>query len=192
MDSKIDMADFLGKWTLIVGEVNTGKTTHAAKILAALCAAGLSQRIAVIDLAPEISADLAARKRVKGAGGRLAPPPNTEVIYLSTRLEPPRLSSANEEEAAAKAERNAEKIDNLFREYNAFDRDILFVNDISVYVQAGKAERLYGQLKKASTLVANGYYGTKLGGGTLSERERREMGMLIECVSARGRVIWKE
>ncbi len=193
MKAEMETAADIGKWTLIVGEVNTGKTTLSAKILESLCAHGLASRIAVVDLAPEIPEDLATGKKVKGAGGKLIPPSMTEVIYLSARLVPPRLSSASEEEEAlAKAAENARKIDRLFRDFNGFDRDILFVNDVSVYLHAARAEKLIGQMSKASTLVANGYYGRKLGGGAISEAERREMDVLIETVESRGRVIWKK
>ncbi len=189
MGEEISVSNFLGEWTLIIGDVNTGKTTLAADILKALCAEGLSPRIAVIDLAPEISEGLDSKKKVKGAGGRLFPPQGTEVIYLSARLDPPRLSSRSEEEAAAKAEKNVKKVDELFKVFNRLDRDVLFVNDISMAVQAGTAEELVQQMIKASTLIANGYYGKSLGSGILSERERQEMDRLIRDFNARGKLL---
>ena len=192
MYSRSDIADFLGKWTLIVGDVNTGKTTIAAKMLKDLCDAGLSPRIAIVDLAPEITGAFASGKKMKGVGGRLAPPPMTGVVCLSTRLDPPRLSSRNDEEAVTKAKLNAEKIDELFEEFNGFSRDILFVNDVSMYLQAGTAEKLVRLMEKASTLIANGYYGEKLGSGIVSERERREMEALMEYVEKKGQVIWEK
>jgi hypothetical protein len=185
------VSDFIGKWTLIVGDVNTGKTMLTTRILETLCAADLSSRIVIIDLAPEISQDLASGKNVKGAGGRLTQPSGTGVVYISSLFEPPRLSSRSEEEAIAKAERNAGKVDGLIEEFNRFNRDILFINDISIAVQAGTAEKLVQQMNSASTLVADGYYGKRLGSGVLSVRERQEMGGLIKHFRVNGRVIIK-
>jgi len=192
MQSDFNVREYLGKWTLIAGDVNTGKTTLSARILNAMCAQGFGPRIAVIDLAPEIPEALAAGRKLKGAGGKLVPPSMTGVIYLSTRLKPPRLSSRSEEEAIEKAGRNAVKIEKLFRDYDGFERDILFVNDVSMYLQAEKAEGLVRLMQKASTLIANGYYGKKLGSSIISERERREMEVLMKYVEAKGRIIRKK
>lgn len=192
MQSDINVHEYLGKWTLIAGDVNTGKTTLSASIMNAMCAQGFGPRIAIIDLAPEIPEALAAGRNLKGAGGKLLPPSMYEVIYLSDRLKAPRLSSRSEEEAVEKAGRNAVNIEKLFRGYNGFERDILFINDISLYLQAETAKKFIKQLAKAATLVANGYYGEKLGSGIISERERWEMEALIKYVEAKGQVIWKK
>ncbi len=189
MQPEVPVGEYLGKWTLVVGDVNTGKTTITAGILRALCVQGLDGRIAVIDLAPEIPEELAAKRKLAGAGGRLVPPPMTGVIYLSTNLEPPRLSSKSEEEAVGKAGENAKKIEKLFCDFAGSARDILFVNDISIYLQAGTAQKFVSAVEKVTTLVANGYYGEKLGGGVVSGRERKEMEALMKYTEAKGRVI---
>ncbi len=186
---RIDWEECLGKWTLIVGDVNTGKTTLTARFLAAMCAGGLAPRIAVVDLAPEIPAGLALKKALRGAGGHLIPPVRG-VTYLGTILPPPRLSSKSEEEAVAKAGENRGKIEALFAAFSASGRDILFINDLTLYLQAGTAEKFLEMTKTAETVVANGYYGKKLGGGAMSERERRETEALIAHASShRGEII---
>ena len=95
----IEAPDILGKRILITGEVNTGKTTLTRTLLEALCRDGLGFRIAIIDMAPEIPEETALAKGLRGIGGRLLPFGWDDVLYLSTSIIPPRLSSKTEEEA---------------------------------------------------------------------------------------------
>ncbi len=175
MERELNISEFLGKRTLILGDVNTGKTTLTQRILEAVCRAGLASRIVIIDMAPEIPEAIIREKKLRGVGGRLQPPTGEDVIYLRDDLVPPRLSSKIEAEAVEKAVRNARKIEVLFWKYHELQRDILFMNDISLYLQAGRAAQLVRRMEKAATVVANGYFGEKLGSGTLSRREREEM-----------------
>ena len=175
MGQKIDVGKYLGRRTLILGDVNTGKTTLTQMILDALCFEGLGPRIAVIDMAPEIPQALAKKRSLGGIGGTLSPPAAQDVAYLQNRLAPPRLASRSDEEALAKAARNARKIETLFSLFRDLRRDILFINDVSLYLQAGTAEDLMTHVSPAVTIVANGYFGEKLGGGALSDREREQM-----------------
>lgn len=139
---------------------------------------GLADRIVIIDLAPEIPETVMLNRKMEGIGGKLLPPEEESVIYLSERLVPPRLTSKTDEEAIEKAHQNALKIMNLLKEYNILGRDILFVNDISLALQAETAKRMVELMRNAETLVANGYYGKELGVSILSQRERQEMDLL--------------
>jgi hypothetical protein len=56
-------------------------------------------------------------------------------------------------------------------------------------VQAGTAESLIGWLDRAATVIANGYWGQRLGGGTLTERERAETAKLKSYFEQKGRVL---
>ncbi len=174
-----DFRSVLNKRILITGEVNTGKTTAARAILDGLCSLGFSGRIAVIDMAPEIPEEIAIGRGLKGVGGKLVPEGWDDVIYLAATLHPPRLSSKSEDEALTVASENREKADRLFEEFRSSDRDMLFLNDVSMYLQAGSADKLLRYTVPASTLIANGYYGSKLGAGILSARETAEMDRLI-------------
>lgn len=171
--------DITGKRILITGEVNTGKTTLARELMNTLCFRGLSHRMAVIDMAPEIPEEIALRRGMKGVGGRLVPAACEGVLYLTVPLRPPRLSAGTEEEALAVAAQNRELIDGLFARFRTYPRDILFINDVSMYVQAGRADDLLRWIAGTPTVVANGYYGLRLGTGTLSRREAEEMEKLI-------------
>jgi len=175
MKLEISISEFLGKRTLILGDVNTGKTTLTKRILEAMCGQGLGPQMVIIDMAPQIPEAIIRENGLRGVGGRLEPPAGEDVIYLRKDLVPPRLSSKSEAEAQEKAIQNARKIEILFWQYHELQRDILFMNDISLYLQAGRSAQLVRWMEKARTVVANGYFGEKLGSGTLSRRERDEI-----------------
>lgn len=177
-EKAVDHTRYLYKRTLIVGDVNTGKTTFCLAILEAMCGGDLAARIAVVDLAPEIPESVKLNRGIKGVGGKLWPLPKENIVYLSASLVAPRLTSASEAEALEKARLNAQKIEALFRQYPQLERDILFINDISLALQAGTAEELIPFLASAGTIVANGYYGTKLAAGKLSQWELEQMNLL--------------
>ena len=180
---------YLGKKTLILGDVNSGKTTLCREILEGFCRHGLGERIAVIDLAPDIPEEVLRARGLTGVGGRLEPPSGSGAAYLHVPVIAPRLTSSSEAEALEKARRNRESIEGLFRQFEALGRDILFVNDVSLYLQAGDPERLAHVLGRAATAVVNGYFGEALGPGELSRREREAMERLAGWFRSRGTVI---
>ena len=177
-------ADLLGKKLLVMGDINAGKTTLCRQWLARLCAHGLGARIVVLDLAPDIPPTLAQARGLAGAGGYLLPPPDSDVLDLRTHLHAPRLSSATEAEAEEKAAHNARAIEALFDRFPqpGSGRDVLFVNDVTLYLQAGCASTLIGKIGRAdvTTLVVNGYWGQRLGDSALSRREREQTRRLRE------------
>lgn len=175
MRREIDTAEFLGKRTLIVGDINTGKTTLTRRILDVLCRQGLGPKIVIIDMAPEVPEELIREKGLTGIGGRLRPPAGGDVVYMRVDLIPPRLSSKSDAEAEEKAIQNARKIEVLFWKYHELGRGVLFMNDISLYLQAGRSVQLARWMEGSKTVVANGYFGKELGSGALSRREKKEM-----------------
>ncbi len=186
-------ADLLGKKLLVMGDINAGKTTLCRQWLARLCAQGQGGRIVVLDLAPDIPPALAQARGLAGAGGYLLPPPDSDVLDLRTHLHAPRLSSATEAEAEEKAAENARAIEALFDQLppSGSGRDVLFINDVTLYLQAGFAADLLGNLGKAdfTTLVVNGYWGQRLGDSALSRREREQTRRLREHFANHGQVL---
>ena len=172
-------AGCLGKKILVIGDVNTGKTTLCKRWLTELCQQGLGARIALLDLAPTISRELALQRGIVGAGGELRAPAGSEVLDLRATLEPPRLSSSSEGEALEKAERNAQLIETLSCQLEP-QRDILFINDVTLFLQARSAASLIksARFDRRTTLVINGYRGERLGGGALTRHETAEMSEL--------------
>ena len=185
----MEVASYLGKKTLIIGDVNSGKTTLTREILDGFCRQGLGGRIVVMDLAPEIPEEVLRRRGLAGVGGRLEPPGGCGAATLHATIIAPRLTSSSEEEAMEKAGWNRRVIDGLLTRFESLDRDILFVNDVSLYLQAGDLDRITGLLEKTGTVVVNGYFGEKLGRGELSRREREAMKGLAAWFRSRGTVI---
>jgi len=183
--------DYLGKKLLILGEVGTGKTTLCRQMLDYLCRQGLGTRTTVIDMAPHIPQVLARQRGIVGAGGYLVPPPGSGVLDLRAHLDPPRLSSKSEAEALGKAKRNAEIIATLLDQLVPEERDILLINDVTLYLQAGLATQLIERaaFARMNTLLVNGYAGQRLGGGELTAREKTETGVLRLWFENEGRVV---
>ena len=180
----------LGKRILVIGDVNTGKTTLCKRWLSELCQQGLGTRIALIDMAPTISRELALKRGIVGAGGELRAPAESGVLDLRAHLEPPRLSSSTESEALEKAERNAQLIEALISRLEPV-RDILFINDVTLFLQARSAASLIeaAGFDTRTTLVVNGYSGERLGGGALTRHETAEMSELEKAFAERGEVV---
>ena len=190
--TEIHLQDYLGQQTLILGDVNTGKTTLARQVLEALCRRDFGPRIAIVDMAPDIPATLAKERGLAGVGGKLMPPEGYGVLCLDGSFAPPRLSSKTEAEAIEKARQNRRSIDTLLRRLDREPREILLLNDVSIYLQAGTAEDLIRRIDRAATVIANGYRGERLGGGTLTERERAETAKLKDYFEQKGRVLLLE
>ncbi len=180
----------LGRKILVIGDVNTGKTTLCQRWLNELCQQGLGARIALIDMAPTIPPELALKRGIVGVGGELRAPEGSGVLDLRAHLEPPRLSSSSESEALEKAAHNAQLIDALLRRLEP-QRDILFINDVTLYLQARSAASLIESagFDRRTTLVVNGYRGERLGGGALTRHETAEMSELERAFAEKGAVV---
>ncbi|HKB53602.1 MAG TPA: hypothetical protein VKD22_06335 [Ramlibacter sp.] len=189
MTGAIAPGDCLGRKLLIVGDVNTGKTTLARRILEDLCARGLGPRIAVLDLAPHIPPELAAQRGLRGIGGTIGVPPGCGVLAVHEQLAPPRLTSNTEIEAQEKAAANKGLIDAAWVRLEPGTRTILFLNDVSMYLQAGTAAELIARLAPADTVIANGYFGERLGGGELTRHERAQLELLRDWFERTGSVL---
>ncbi len=161
--------DLRGLKTCIAGEVNTGKTRLLRRVLAAALQAG-EREVVLLDLAPE---------RTRGIGGKLEVAGVGEVRVLTAPIQPPRLLGRTPQEVLALARNNARLIEGLLRRLENPPPRAVFVNDVSLYLQAGDLERLWGVLEPVPSVVLNGYYGHSLGGGGLGERERRAMRELM-------------
>jgi hypothetical protein len=163
--------DLKGHRCLIVGEVNTGKTQLTQDLLCE--AESLGEAITVIDLGPEVR---------EGVGGRL----KTEADYHTTHIDAPRLTGKTIKEVISLAEGNKRRIETLFDKITL--KDVLFINDVSLYLQRGAVERIVSLLEAVQTSILNGYFGTSLGEDPFSMEERKKM---IELQKQCDRIIWR-
>ena len=156
--------EYINRRTLIVGDVNSGKTDRTLKILKRFLRAGYGKNIAILDLAPD---------SVRGIGGKMEPPLDEPLVYLTTSISAPRLTGINKSHIWHLAENNSTAIEKLFEKLRQQNRAILFVNDATLYLQAGHFQRFLEILETASTQIINAYYGSTFADSELTRREKK-------------------
>lgn len=167
----ITITDYLGRRTLIIGDVNSGKTRLTLAILQAFINGGHAGDITVLDLAPDIR---------HGIGGKLALPSTKDLLILTCPIIPPRLTAQNEAQVHTLARQNAAAIDPLLDQAVAARRAILFINDASLYLQAGRPDRLSALAGTCATVVINAYFGQKFLPTAFSQKEKQRVENLCE------------
>jgi len=155
---------YLGKRTLILGEVNSGKTEKTRHILEAFVRAGYAEHLTVLDLSPE---------PVGHIGGKIKVPAGRPLLHFSPTIFAPRLSGGNPDDIQRLALQNARMIEKLFPEIERQKRKILIINDATLYFHAGDLSRFMALLDTASTQVINAYWGDTFEDSTLTQREKR-------------------
>lgn len=169
--SAISTRDYDSRRTLIIGDVNSGKTRLTGTVLAAWTIQGRSRDIAVLDLAPQTR---------EGIGGRLTMPEGFEGVCQAPAITPPRLSATTEEEAEMLARANAATVEPLLKAPPLADCPILIINDATLYLQAGTYDHLRQVIRSAETALINAYYGHSFPDYRLSRRERLLTERLIQ------------
>ena len=159
MGEHMGIHKFLGRKTLIVGDVNSGKTRYSLQILNAFLESGMT--------------DIA---------GKMIPPESPGILYFSADISAPRLTGRDKEEILNLARRNACTIERLLDAYLVQPRDILFINDITLYLHAGSIEKILTVIGLSSTAVINAYYGSTLSNMPLSAEERICVEHLMNCL----------
>ena len=162
---------YANQMTLIVGDTNSGKTVRTERILKLFLDKGYAGEIAILDLAPD---------PIRGIGGKMQPSPDHTLLYLTTHIYAPRLMGADENHTEQLARKNAENIEQLFSEFERQNKTILFVNDASIYLQAGDPDRFMTVVRTASTQIINAYYGKTFADSRLTRRERKRIEDLMK------------
>jgi len=175
------MRNLVGRRTLIVGDVGAGKTRLTRRLLEEALELGLDG-VTVIDMAPR-AVDIDGVT----VGGVLFNADARGIRYLQTDdIKTPRLSARTSEELLQLADHNRENVERLLEAFDTEPSSILFINDVSIYLQRGSLDRLWETLLKADTVVANGYVGEKLKadlGTGLSRDERLRIDELASRVA---------
>ena len=68
---------YMNQRTIIIGDVNSGKTSHTLNILKVFLEAGQAENIAILDLAPGT---------IRGIGGKMELPSEAPLLYLTTSI----------------------------------------------------------------------------------------------------------
>lgn len=165
---------------LIIGDVGAGKTALTARLVEEAALQLGPDKVTVIDMAPE-------RKRFKGfvIGGGIDIPlkkyPNLHLLKPSEKLHAPRIEERTADRVLQLAVSNAAIIEKLLHQYVHDPTPVLFMNDVSIYLQAGNLNRLTETIILADTFVGNAYSGTVLEDDNrsgLSQRERASLDSL--------------
>ncbi len=154
---------YMNRRTIIIGDVNSGKTSQTLNILKLFLKAGHAKKIAILDLAPG---------NIQGIGGKMEPPLDEPLLYLTTSILAPRLTGKDEHHTLKLAEKNATAIEKLFTKFYRQKRELLFVNDVTLYFQAGDFERFTKILDTTSTQIINAYYGHTFSDSELTRCEK--------------------
>lgn len=162
-----------GKKILIAGDVRRGKTAYTAKLIEEILKQNPEEEkdITILDFAPEYGEiGLRLKRYLKRE------PKN---YYTPTKIAAPRLEGKSEVEVIELARQNANSIEPLLKHYLEHPTKYLFINDVSIYLQAGSCDLISKCLRKAETAIVNSYYGSALledKGSNISliERERVE------------------
>jgi len=170
----------LGRKVLIIGDLGSGKTLLTANLLDQAVGMGDCHQITVIDMAPLTRGFHGMR-----IGGILAEVTKAvaEVRYLKPKeVKAPRAMARNAEELMRLADFNRRVIDQTLTEYLLKPTPLLFINDVSIYLQAGEIAKVLSAVRKSQTCIANGYFGKKLAadfGTGISRREQTMMRRLM-------------
>lgn len=179
--------DLLGKKVLITGDVGVGKTKLTIALLDEAIAAGWRDQITVIDMAPA-TIFIQGRK----IGGKLIELSDhvKHVQYLTPpRVETPRLSAKSKEELRHLVAVNEACIRPLLTTFVEAPTPILFVNDISIYLQSGDDTPILAAMEVAETFIANGYYGRTITSDFAAEVSTTERRLMQQLINAVDRVI---
>lgn len=157
----------LGRRTLIVGRMRSGKTRLTAEIVSAMLSLVGADEITLIDLAPDREGIGLTLRRYLGVEG---------LRYLRpSEVHAPRLEGRDAEDVLRLAKANEEVIRPLLLNFLNDPTDVLVVNDLTIYLHAGDLSIVLDCMSSSQTFLANAYYGRDFDdkGSGINERERR-------------------
>ncbi len=181
MSLPLNPKDLVGKFTLIIGEVNSGKTRLTESLVTAYTRE-IPERIVVLDLAPDVRDRLGENGTLHRVGGRILLPPIPNLRIHRVPIVPPRLTTSSPMEQRRLAAENARRIEAFLDMALADPPPCLVVNDVSLYLQHASPYRLLERMNRVPTRIVNGYFGILLGDDPFSKRERTAMlALMIHC-----------
>ncbi|MBN1682318.1 hypothetical protein JW865_02045 [Candidatus Bathyarchaeota archaeon] len=182
--TNISINEIIGKKTLIIGDVGTGKTRLSKDILEQMIKK-YPYNITVVDFAPEQT--IINKLKI---GGKLIKSPTPKIRILNAEgILPPRLLAKKPEEVIKYSKNNNKIIEKIFGDFLATSSKVLFINDVSIYLQTGNFNRLWNVIQKSETVVINGYLGDKLNNDYNTGISLREKQMMIKLSKRMDKVI---
>jgi hypothetical protein len=170
----LHFSELLERRTLIIGDVGSGKTTLTARLLEEAIMNFRVAKITVIDMAPR-----SVQFKGISIGGLISDSlkkySHLRLFTPNLKLHAPRIEGRTADDVLQMARTNAAIIDELLQRYMSDPTPILFVNDASIYLQAGNMNALLKAVLLAQTFVGNSYSGLTLEDDNqsgLSQRER--------------------
>ena len=169
---------FIGRKIIIVGEIGSGKTLLLSRFLDRLVRSGLKDKVTVIEMAPNMGE----------VGGTIENYTRniSSVRYLKPwKIIPPRMMGKSREEVLKYARSNMLALKPLIEEYLRNPTEILLINDLTIYLHAGKVEDIIQLINISKTFTATAYEGKRLAddkGSGITDRERESLNRLKELV----------
>ena len=160
---------YLDHRTIIIGDVNSGKTRYTLAVAQQLIETGHGPDIVLIDMAPQTT---------RGIGGKMDLQ-NKETLLLTCPVQAPRLTGRDNRHIQQLAEQNAKAIESLMGQALYSRRSILIINDTSLYLQAGSPERLLSLIESFPTAILNAYIGESFIPVPFTETERHNVQALV-------------
>ena len=162
---------FLGKYTLVLGDINTGKTRFTSEFIKELIRKGYDDRIYIIDLAPNL-------RSVGGRISRYVYGFKNSIYRYSREIKAPRMEARDPEMLNDFIERNYKVAVEFFKDFISSDREILIVNDLTIFLHRASVDELISYIERSKTFFGNGYYGhsiTDSFGTGLDCKERKKV-----------------
>jgi len=172
------------KKTLVAGGIKSGKT-HFVCVFVEKILQDDRESVLVLDFAPNL---------YRGVGGKMVLSEHPRLHYLTTRIDAPRLLGKDDREMRKLAEGNRSRIEEILDTCEETSADVLIINDVTLYLQAGNHERLAALMATFPTVLINAYYGQDFAESPLSLRERGEVESFMAdfdqvFLMCRGRII---
>ncbi|MDX1797580.1 MAG: hypothetical protein R3255_02920 [Candidatus Lokiarchaeia archaeon] len=161
--NNFNFEDFIGKHTILYGEIDTKKTFYTAKFVQFLIEIKNfnPKQISILDFAPPKE----SINNVK-IGGKIKDFYVKSLICNNVQFEgeiiPPRLNAKNSEELYKNACQNFEKTYKALTLFYSDPTEILIVNDISIYLHIGNKKLLIDSIRCSKTFFGNSYYGSSI------------------------------
>ncbi len=169
-----DLKRLVGKRTLIIGEVGSGKTYYTALLLTKLLP--YFSKAIIIDMAPDLGDIGLPLSRY------MEIPPNVKYIRIRA-MRGPRKEGTAPEEVIFLAQQNASMIRPALEGFIEDPAPLLVINDLSMYLQAGPINDLLLCLRLSQTFLGNSYYGKGLSEDKSTGISKREKEMVESLFS---------